>query len=918
MNCHRQNAKKMFLARLAIAASVALLMLPGCPTGSDPNHPPPGPRPDLPSALALPERPVIVAMQDGYGFTEDVDLGNAAAINAAVNDPGKKKPVISLAWTGANTQYYNLYWSDEAMRPAIPQAENIKDTVYFIREGLLPETQYYVWVEAINANGVNISDRRGRATRSAGIERGDYPRNMRIEPGNGTLTVWWDLADRVGWHEIYFAPVGAINRIDANTPMRFKWYEPPFAGNTAYKNKSNAGWTHAIYPMDSPMGISMHGSHSGYRIGKNSGTSSCTRAVMGIKDFGKTDSDPDWNPTYAAYPPPGAFPFIFEAWLEGDGDNDLGRLVPYQPLHENFAAALPWDEANGRAGIPGAPIRHYGNHVTITGLENGTQYEVWVRVPNVNGERGYGYIVGTPGASGLPAPQNIKVTVPEGATRDLDISWDEVSGATAYRLYLSQSNDTPGPRTPFDRIASTGETACSVSRAGLLPNAEYFVWVVAELNRVAGEIGASARGKTGSPPLAGVMRKKLDVNGNPVKTLVYVEVNAHNPLNAGSYILESGAFLFDYVVIFAANLRNRNCAHESDPHGCARSGVHLHLNENVRHVLENRAVYIEPLQEKGIKVLLGLLGDWDGIGFGSMTEAEIATFIESVRQDVELYQLDGIDFCDEWSSKMLWEDWPNASTPSPQAVAVYPFYSFGSPFPVRAYRKPNMGIVPGNIRTLTSQLEREQLAPALDQMWLQGGRTLYQTISEARRAMPETVITLYESNNGRWVTPCMAPTNEGLAGPGALGSDGPSVKVTRELLASLVDFALQPWYNQWHDDSANGLPRSMFSPLAIDVGGHAYGGQNSSPNPTFPGEEAGACPISISTVAERFLNASNNGNPYGVMFFYGLNPSSQLLRLNPNAPADKTKEEYLSHLTVPVFNQRVLLTAEGGNYLKDW
>jgi len=133
-----------------------------------------------------------------------------------------------------------------------------------------------------------------------------------------------------------------------------------------------------------------------------------------------------------------------------------------------------------------------------------------------------------------------------------------------------------------------------------------------------------------------------------------------------------------------------------------------------------------------------------------------------------------------------------------------------------------------------------------------------------------------------------------------------------------VDLSLQPWYNQWHDESANGLPRSVFSPLAIDVGGHAYSGQNGSPNPTFPGQEASARPLSISTVAENFLDASNKGNPYGVMFFYGLNSSSQLLRLNPNAPADKTKEDYMSHLTVPVFGQRVILSADGGNYLKDW
>ena len=912
MNTQHKKAKRLFFAGFTIVI-VMLLLLSGCPTNGPDRPPEPGGI--LPPALGLPGRPVITAMHDGYDFTADVDLGNPASIAAAVNDPDKKIPVISLTWTGSNTHHYNIFWSDEAMRPASPQATNIKDTVYFIRDGLQADTQYYVWVEAVNVNGTSISDRRDRSTRNDSIERGDYPRNIKVEPGNGTLTVWWDLPDRVGWQEVYFAEVGEINSVDVYVRTGFP-DEGPWAGHAYSPSANNMDpdnpiFPFQIYPFLSPIPQSA-GSWNGYYFGREDGVHPDGRPILGTDNFG---AERDGPPIVFKK---GAFPYVFESWWEGDDPRSLGRLVPYQPLHENFANAAPWNNANGTRGIPGTPIRHYGNHVTITGLQNGTQYEVWIRVPNVNGERGYGYIVGTPGSSGLPAPKNITLTVPEGTTRNLDISWDSVSGATAYRLYFSEFSDPPGPRTPFDRIASTGEATYTVNRVGLLPNTEYFVWVVAELNSVAGEMGAPVSGKTGTPPLTGVMREKLDANGNAVKTLVYIEVNDHNPLNAGSYILEDGTFLFDYVVIFAANIRNRDCTHDNGIHGCTKSGVHLHLNENVRHILENRTKYIVPLQEKGIKVLLGLLGDWDGIGFGSMTDTEIATFIEDVRRDIELYQLDGIDFDDEWSNKMLWEDWPNESTPSPQAVAVYPFHSFGWPFTVHAYRDPAMGIVPGNVRTLTTQAELDALGEALNQMWLQGGRTLYRTLKEARRVMPETVITLYEFNKGRWITPNMAPTNEGTFGPGALGSGGPVVAATRESLAEIVDLTLQPWYNQWHNESANGLPRSIFSPLAIDVGGHAYSGQNVSPNPTFPGQEAGARPLSISTVAQRFRDASDDGNPYGVMFFYGLNPSSQLLRLNPNAPADKTKEEYLSHLTIPVFDQRVLLTADGVNFLKDW
>jgi hypothetical protein len=87
--------------------------------------------------------------------------------------------------------------------------------------------------------------------------------------------------------------------------------------------------------------------------------------------------------------------------------------------------------------------------------------------------------------------------------------------------------------------------------------------------------------------------------------VMYVEVNDANFLNSGCYSLTTGEPLFDIAIIFAANI---NYDVQS------RRAV-LSLNQNVSEVCLNASTYIRPLQEKGIKVLLSILGNHQGAGF---------------------------------------------------------------------------------------------------------------------------------------------------------------------------------------------------------------------------------------------------------------------------------------------------------------
>ncbi|MDR2397549.1 MAG: hypothetical protein LBD74_02165 [Spirochaetaceae bacterium] len=381
-----------------------------------------------------------------------------------------------------------------------------------------------------------------------------------------------------------------------------------------------------------------------------------------------------------------------------------------------------------------------------------------------------------------------------------------------------------------------------------------------------------------------------------VKTLVYVEVNDHNPLNAGSYVLEDGTYLFDYVVLFAANIRNRDCAEAGE--GCTESGPHVHFNPNIRHILENRDTYIKPLQDKGIKVLLGLLGDHDGIGFATMTDEEREIFVADVKKDVEAYGLDGVDFDDEWASKEDWDNWQDDyGTIAPDSIWVYPSSSWSWPTSTTVYRNPAMGIEAGN-GTLTAPSDEE-----LTQMWKESGENYFKTIEATRKALgPDTIIGFYEYNSGRYITA------EGEANGNA----------TTAKLEAAIDIAVQPWYGKYLDTSANGLSRSIYAPFGMDLGGNAYAqGDASLPPIAVAGDENAR--DTIRDYAARFKQAADAGAAYTMLFFYNLNPSDHLLkRESADEVPSVAQHEYISIFTDLVFGQKCVLNTEGGSYQKDW
>lgn len=118
--------------------------------------------------------------------------------------------------------------------------------------------------------------------------------------------------------------------------------------------------------------------------------------------------------------------------------------------------------------------------------------------------------------------------------------------------------------------------------------------------------------------------------------VVYVEVNDVNPLNAGEYLLPDGKPFFTHVILFASNIR-----------GDANGNVHNYNNPNNAAILANPTKYIKPLQDKGIKVIMGNLGDHTGAGFSNLTAAQIDSYTDDLVAYANI--VDGYDFDDEWA-----------------------------------------------------------------------------------------------------------------------------------------------------------------------------------------------------------------------------------------------------------------------------
>lgn len=126
------------------------------------------------------------------------------------------------------------------------------------------------------------------------------------------------------------------------------------------------------------------------------------------------------------------------------------------------------------------------------------------------------------------------------------------------------------------------------------------------------------------------------------KILALIEAHDTNPLIAKSYHLgtsSSDPAFIDVVQLWAATIRKDASGYPS-----------VYFNSWLAPLMANRNTYIKPLQDAGIKVVLTLMGDWQGIGVCNLSAEQADRFADLLVYVVDAYGLDGIDFDDEYAN----------------------------------------------------------------------------------------------------------------------------------------------------------------------------------------------------------------------------------------------------------------------------
>jgi hypothetical protein len=287
----------------------------------------------------------------------------------------------------------------------------------------------------------------------------------------------------------------------------------------------------------------------------------------------------------------------------------------------------------------------------------------------------------------------------------------------------------------------------------------------------------------------------------------------------------------------------------------------VHYNDSAyKRYIEKIDTQIRPLQAAGIKVLMGIVPQDDGVCIGVLgdwpmedvwpwaannngedyiyNETVMKAFAKELADELKLWGLDGVGYDEEYANR---KSTPTLGYPG----SMYPSYSGQAQYTYTA--------------TATAAAA-----------WQKGGANMFRFGYELQKQFPAVIQEVYEIRYGEYL-------------PKTMELDGKTVKVE-----DLFSASYSPYYGSWDAHSAF-LPDSKYGPVPMDIGG----GETVKPSAT-----------SITSNMNTHLKGG-----YGVNMFYGLGTRvAQKANVNFFGKGIWDLCNYLSKMSMVLYGERTIYT----------